>query len=644
MVTKGYSERDLGFRADTTIASVGLLVAVLLFPLRFFVSQVLIHTVPIVLGVGSGLYLVIERYDRVGTTAERWRLGSRAATAARLFVLVGLGALILVGAYTGGRTVPFFALAGLVGAAVFGQIFFLRRTALRPMAVLAQLVAFALVVRGVALVTTPGYVGVDSWVHLPDYAASIRETGQLSAIADSKYFGAPIYHLFVVTAAEAFNSSLQTALYATLGIVMPLSLLLVYYTAGYFLSVRWALFAAAAFSVADHVVRWGIHIIPTSLGLVFFAGVVYCVTRIYITRGTPAMYALTLGFILATIHTHQLSTFIVLLFLGAGAAVQVYRALAPRLPVLTSRVNDNSVNFVGLLAVALPITVVNWHVLLPGETSFLEGMLANAAEAIETAGFLSLASASSVENEAIQSMAVSVPMPVQILNYLGFLVLLFVTLVGTYTLMRYQERQLLSLTWISAMTLLLFVTLGMPLFGLYFLIPGRWYAFLYVLMVLVGAYGLEHFDRNMPVRQLVVVLVLVALLLPGAMLVNNKATHDNPVADDYYHRFAYTESELGAADTIDAIHPDGTTLETDNPYYLFLRDAKGMSVSSLELTDEGAVSGDYVVYREYQTDAGPQVRYGGENVRVQLQQNQVCRPSMHVVYSNGDVQYCQSSS
>lgn len=632
-------------RLDTLGAGVVLALALILFPLRFFVSQFLVHTIPVVVGIASGAYLLLERRGFDDPTLHRWRLSDRAGHVLRLAVLVGLAGLVLVGTVTGGRTIPFYGVAALVGALVFVQILLLQRAAIQPAAILVQVVAFAVVVRGVALATTPGLIGVDAWIHLPNYAAAIRQSGELTAIADSKYYAAPLYHLLVVVGAEALNVSLRLALYATLGIVMPLSVLVLYCTTRCFLAVRWALFATATFAVADHVVRWGIHVIPTSMGLVFFLGVFYGVGKLYASEERPALYGLVLLFSVATILTHQISTFVLLVFLAVGAAAQVARWVTPRRVGPDTPAGDGGhVNFVGLLAVVLPVTLLNWSRAPLEGTSFLEGMVGTALASLESSEFLALDSVTAVESDAVAAMVTQVPMSIQLLDGLGFLLLLLVTLVGAFALLGHTHLEVLPVTWIGATAVMLFVVLGLPLFGQYFLIPMRWYAFLYVPMVVLAAYGLQYLEVNVPARQFVVVLVLFSLLFPGAMLANHKATHDDPVHDDYYHRFAYSESELAAAETIAAIHPGDATLRTDHPYFIYLRDAKGVPAGPIELGDDGGVSASHVVYRDYQTDGAPQVEYGDAKVRVQLATEQVCGPSMDVLYANSEVRYCRAPS
>jgi len=632
---------SVDLRLDTTAAGVGLLLAVALFPLRFYVSSVFVGTVPLVLGAASALYLVTDRYGSEHPSLEASRVGAARAHQLRAATVVGLAGMVFVTTLTGGRTVAFFAVAGLVGALLFAQITFVRREALDPALVLVQIVGFTLLVRWLALATTPGLIGIDAWVHLPDYAASVRGSGGLGAIADSQYYSAPLYHLLVVGAAEVFGSSLRTGLYATLGLVVPLSVCLVYYTAGQSLSARWALFATATFAVADHVVRWGLHLIPTSMGLVFFLGVFYGVSTVYASERSGAAYGFVLLFAFATVLTHQLSAFVVLLFLTVGTVVQGYlRFVAPR--VTRSRAADvpAGVNFAAVLLVVAPVTLADWSLGPREGEAFLPAMVESATTRLGEAGFLDLASASGGSTASVASVVTHVPRSVQLVDTIGFLALLLVTVVGVFALLRHASLGSLPLVWIAAAAVMLLVTLGMPLFGLYFLLPTRWYAFMYVPMVVLAAYGMYHAEISLSARQAAALLVLFALVFPGAMLVNHSATRDAPVNEDAYHRFAFSQGELDAAETIATVHPTDVAIAADDPYYLLFRNRHVMTADPLELASDGTATGTHVVYRSHLATGGTQVRYDDEMVRAQLPATSVCRPSMDVVYTNGDVTYC----
>jgi len=628
-------------RLDVVFAAVVFMVAVVLFPLRFLVSSVFVDTIPVAVGGTSALYIVASRYGGARATVQELTLSPEVSRVTRLSVVIGLAAMVFVGTLTGGRTVPFFALASIIGMLIFVQILFVREQELRPAAVLGQVVLFALVLRGVALFTTPGLIGVDSWEHVYQYAAAVQSSGHLSAIAESKYYSAPLYHLLVVVSADAFGSTLRTGLYLTVGVVLPLATALLYYATRQFLDVRWALFAAATFAVADHVVRWGLHLIPTSMGLVFFIGVFYGISKIYTTDRELTMYAFVLALGVATVLTHQISTFLLLMFLGVGAASQVaLQHLKPRLGPNHTYDPDKYINFIGLFVVVLPLTLLNWSLAPRRGSSFLDQMFEVSQTKLATAEFLDLASASPIESRAVNSMATDIPASVGVVDALGFLVILSVALAGTFALLRHDRLKPLPVTWIVATGLMVLVALGGPLFGLYFLVPGRWYAFMYVPMALLGTYGVRHFATTLSARQFAVVAAVFVLLFTGPMLINHKATPDDPVAQEAYHQFAYSESEIAAAETITEISPAGVTVRADDPYYLLMGDWQGANVRPLAVTADGEIRRGHVIYRRAQRHGATQIVFGDRMVRAQLERDSVCRPTMDVLYTNGDVWYC----
>jgi hypothetical protein len=318
--------RRLPTEPDLLVGLAGLAVAIVLFPLRFLSGQLFIQVLPPVLGLGCLLYLFgrLRSNDHEAKLARR-RIGVDGRVAAGLTAL-GIGGLALLGATSGGRTPTFLLASGLVGSAILAQILFLDDEALGPGLILGQLLALAIVVRFTALLTTPGLIGVDSWTHLTDYAAAIRAEDSLAAISDVKYRTAPLFHVLVVLAADAIGVGLREATYVSMGLALPLATLLLYATGALVLERRWALFAAGLFVVADHVVRWGVHLIPTSMGLVFFLGALAGATRILGGDTRYTSYAVVLAFGIATALTHQISAFILLVVLGVGAVV---RTLAP---------------------------------------------------------------------------------------------------------------------------------------------------------------------------------------------------------------------------------------------------------------------------------------------------------------------------
>lgn len=150
-------------RLDTVAAIGGVLLAAVLFPLRFLTSQIYLDTVPVLLGTACTLYL-LSLYQRDDSGAFP-TLPSAVSMALPSAVLVGLAGLILLPVVQGARTHLFFGLASVVGTLIIGQIVFASDRDLNPGLLLLQIVCFAFIFRFTALYATPGYIGIDIWTH-----------------------------------------------------------------------------------------------------------------------------------------------------------------------------------------------------------------------------------------------------------------------------------------------------------------------------------------------------------------------------------------------------------------------------------------------------------------------------------------------
>lgn len=618
---------------DVAVVVLGLVIAVVLFPLRFLSGQLFIQVLPPLIGIACLVYLA-GRYRNVddATGFARRRIGTDGRVVAGLTFL-GIGALALVGATDGGRTVSFLALTGLVGSAILAQIIYLDDEALGVGLILSQVLALAIVVRFTALLTTPGLVGVDSWTHLTEYAAAIQQTDSLSAIADVKYRTAPLFHVLVVVAADGLGASLRTATYLSLGLALPLATVLCYAIGTFVFEERWALLAAAIFVMSDHVVRWGVHIIPTSMGLVFFLGALAAATRLVSGDTRLSSYLLVVGFGLATALTHQISAFILLVVLGVGSVVQLLW------PLVSSDVRRGGWLWpVFLLETGIVFGL--WSITPYRDSVFITELLDTTERTLATtAGFLNLAGPEPAGPGGAGAGA-GTPIGIEFADALGFFALLFVVVLGGVAVFRQRNASPAMEIYAVAAGVLTVFTFGLPLFGFNTFLPGRWYAFMYVPMAIVAAVGCRFVVRQYSPRVAITGLLVLALVLPGAMAINHKGTPENPVFEEEYVTYAYDESELAAVETVGATRPaSADPIYTDHPYRTVF-ERTGATPANMLAIESGEIVHDTVVYREYQSRGAPVLIVGNTSMKRQVSLNEVCRQEMHRLYSNDDVVVC----
>ncbi|MFC7195138.1 hypothetical protein ACFQL4_11480 [Halosimplex aquaticum] len=463
------------------------------------------------------------------------------------------------------------------------------------------------------------------------------------------------------------------SLYLVLGSVLVFAVLLVYGTARYFVDVRWALFATGAFAMTDQAIRWGMHIIPTSLGLVFFLGVVFAVTRLLHAETTRADWALLVGFIVAVTLTHQVSAFVSLVFMGSAVLAQV---LVNRVDWVTpadqyagggtdlgstsletgesadpitdgaSRSLADTVPLHGAFAFHLVFTGAIWAVTPWSGERFLTRAVGLFWFTVQTsAGFLNLVPSSSSAGEA--AAAGPSTLAGQVAPYvdaLGFLVLLFAAILGSLALVRRHRSPQASHTIVIAIGVMLFFSLGLPLFGIRTFLPGRWYAFAYALMAVVGAAGLRYMGAQFSTRAVAAVLVVLLLAFPFAMIAGKKATMDDPTFDQQWPKYSYTESEIAAMGTIGETTP-GTedAIYTDHPYQTAFKSSGAFFGLPINLTSisEAGPPHDRTVYRTYQSTGAPQfTTEGGVVVTRRVSQEQICPEASSRVYDNQEAELC----
>ena len=628
-------------RLDLLAAAGGVVVALALLPLQLLASQVYLRTLPVVLGIASGLYLYTARTDQPEGT--RPHLPRWAAQLLPSLVLFGVAAMILLAVFQG-RTLLYYYVSVWTGLLVLVQICFVDDSEFHTGALLTQVILFALIYRLTAVYTSPGYIGIDVWTHIPNWAAAIRDTGSLEAIANEKYYASPLFHLLVVVGSLLLDVSLRQGTILTIGIAMPFVALFVYTTARLFVDARWATFAAAVFSMSGHVVEWGIHLIPTSLGLAFFMAIVYLMIRILYFDSEPRAFALVIPFSIAIILTHQISTFIMLVFVGSALLAKLLFAAGvfePRMPDGPLGGRKETANLAGLLAFDLGLITFMWSMTPYQGSNFLETMFRWFGSTLQSsAGFLNLAgpsgSGASQPTTAPPTLLEKLPL---YLDAAALLLMLFVGILGCLYILRRKNSAHATVTLVITVAVILVFVFGFPLFGIRTFVPGRWMAFLVALLAVVGAIGIRFLAARAPAHVAVAVIVLFAVAFPPIALTTGEATQDAPVIDGVQVRYDYTERELAAAETVTDISPSGSAIYTDHPYSTVL-DRTHEYDSRVAHINGSDLSNRRVLYRDYQGTGAAYFELGGEYPSQRAVDRRGACADRSVLYTNGGARLC----
>lgn len=640
------SKLFLGEHLDIRLAKIGLVLSLLLLSLRLLAEQILLVVIPLAGASACGLYLITRNQEATGFEHRAYR--TEIAGYLPSFVFLGLASLILLIRFTGGRSLGSHLLTGVIGAFLLLQILLLEHERLSPVFVLGQILIAALVIRLSAVFGNPGYIGVDIWTHLPVFAAGIADAGSLAPIAEYKYVMAPIYHLNAAVGALLFGD-VRIGAFLTLGVVLSLTAVMIYTTTRLLVPARWALLATALFAFSDQAIRWSLHIIPTSLGLVFFLGALYSLTKLYF-RMDVRYVGLLLVFSLAVVFTHQVSTAVILLLLGVAAGVSVWTTIASGVAGGLAN-NLRTASLFGVFGTTLGVTLLSWaNTPFSGDFIFLWRMLdVLEATILGEAGFLNLASGGEGGGGAGGATAERTGLMADLLpaiEWFGFGILLAATVLGAIMLIRRSDSRELTMTYLLVFGGMFFVVYGLSLFGIRTFMPGRWLAFLYAPMAIISAVGLYYVFEHASMRVLFVVILLVAVGYPTTMVVAEKATLDSPAIDSEYPRFAYTSAEIGAVDTVSEIR--GPVIEeeiaTDHPYRSLYDRVGDYETPDLRVDEQGETTAGTVVHREYQLD-GPATVFDTGDPPLPHQSNtylseSICTPTRNHLYTNDAVTLC----
>lgn len=648
-----HADRTWWLRLDVLAAVSGVLLGLVFIPLYQVVTHLYILGIPLMLALASVVYLVSIRSETETALAP---LPVWAARGFPSLSVLGMAALVYLSAAAGSRTVAFHSVAIGVAVLLFYQIIFVPDREFSVPIVLGQVIAFAIVLRFAALYVTPAFVGIDIWTHVPNWTAGIVETGSLAPLDGEKYLAAPWYHLLVATAALLGGLPLDTGLALSVGLVMSLVALVVYAAARTFTTPRWSTFAAAIVAVIGYTVEWSIHLIPTSLGLAFFAGSFYLLCRLLYYRFDTAEFLLLFAFNVAVVLTHQVATFITLVLLFSSVVTLV---LLPGglFPTDRDRVSHRSsrleaTNLTGLFVFDLGFVTFMWSLTPMRGRSFLETTFIFFENTLtESEGFGDLASESGpADAPPIEQTAMEIV--VSYIDAAVFLSLFFLAAVGgLYVLHQRNLSYAPFMMGVATAAMAVFV-FAFPAFGIRSFIPNRWYAFMAIPMALLAAFGAAHVNDAVNPTVAVAVLLCFALVFPTAAIVSSSGTIDSPAFPAEQTRYSYTEAEVAAVQTVDEVLPpppppaeedEAAGIRTDHPYQTVFERTGAHPAGMLDLTEDGLASADVIVYRDYQRSGAAYFNDAyGRSVSPAVPADVVCPPRRSTVYDNGDVTICVS--
>ncbi|OIB56113.1 hypothetical protein BBD46_19700 [Natrialba sp. SSL1] len=433
-----------------------------------------------------------------------------------------------------------------------------------PRSVLPVIAIAGFANRAMGYFASEKYVGVDIYSH-SEWASSIATEGSLEPLFTSKYYYAPLYHIQSSIGELILGVPTKTAIaMAVMVSVTFVPLLGIYVLTSRFWGSRIGLFAGLLYIASDQAIQWGVHLIPTSLGIVFFTIVLLSIFA-YILSGDKRQFGILAATLGALVLTHQISLFVsIVAVVAITGAVVIYQM----------RITMQSAT-IGLVSgfVAFLDFVTTRFGGPQGEASFLDIVLGNVASSVLTAG---TETQPEVYDPSISPGRATV---MSNMHYLGPSLLLVLAIVGALYWLhsrRDSNNTLVAFSIGICVTVLFGFTLVLPMVGTRDLLPGRWWGFLYIGLAIFAAPGLIYLssrvrfsgDQMGPhLATVLVLLLLIVALMTGAP----NASQDNPYMDDSVgaERLGVTEQEVAITEHTENVRTEEIQVESDFrfPYY-----------------------------------------------------------------------------
>lgn len=498
------------------------------------------------------------------------------------------------------RSVPFFVLIALCIVLLgFEALYAKPKGNIQVFGMFIKIIFLSLILRASAYYISPFPVGQDPWAHT-EYVKNFLNFGYLevgnyhrgTGVTDY-YVGYPIMHLYAVSTDLICNLCVKDSMFIV-GVVLTVSTVFVFLIVKHLVNnVNMALFSMLLINFADFHIQWSIQIISMTFGIAVFTILIYAIVSNW--KKPHIFYpALMLVCMSLLVWTHTVSTFVALtsLFVIFIAGL-VY-------PVVYN-VEKGGKNMVPIAIITFFIIILMFKWLDPSYL-FLENILKGLVDSVSAeAEFLGRAEIKSDVNGLIGDLS----------NIIGFLMLVTFGILGSLSCLsdRYINKAKFSL--ILMICALFFVFFVFPLFGLRNIVPYRWPAFIYVVLVLFVTIGLVtvlNLIRHSTSRRLFLFTVLFIISI--FMTTNFVTNLDSPIfGKDQATRSFLHDSEICIC--LNAIDYSDFDVVTDD-YMVFrpLMTLKPSSSSKLfKFLPSGEVDWDYlhnkmILWRKQTLDGG----------------------------------------
>lgn len=467
------------------------------------------------------------------------------------------------------------------------------KSTLITITLIGKILLTSLILRASAYFISPFPVGADPWAHA-EYIKNFLSFAHLEILpyphgtgVSEYYLQYPIMHLYATVTDLLCGFSIKDAMFIV-GTVLALSTIFVYLIVKCLLkNTNIALFAVLLVNFADFHVQWSVQVIGMTFGIALFTILLYTIIRNWQVPRKFYKFLMLLCLFLI-VWTHTVTAFVALvsvITLAVGSLVY---------PLFYNKTQERKVVIaLSVLAFFLMLLVLKW---IDPSYPFLEGIIKNLQNSLSAeVEFMGRTAGGYTTERSIGT----------ILNIVGFLVFVAVGIFGCLCYLSEKYADKLRVSLIITLSVLFFIFFAFPLMGLRNIVPYRWPAFIYIILVLFIGIGFAKAGgifRKGYVQQLAFFSLI--LITTFFMITNSVADLDSPPYNqDKTSRAFLSESEMALSLDLSKysdsyIISDGGVIFGPEKYYLKSDDSDVFHYSSFGTIDWNYLKNKLIIWRE----------------------------------------------
>ena len=453
------------------------------------------------------------------------------------------------------RPLSYFLLIIFLSTVVAFQIVILKEKKY-TLLILVEIFLLSINIRsGIYYLYSPIYgYDIDYFINL---ANIIIEQGNIPKISVNSYHNLAIMPLTLVSIKILTGLSDKNA-YFIIGIIELLSSLFIFLIAKQVFNFKVALLATLILNISDYFILYGFWIIAMSMGVFFICMSLFLITKTTSVSGNKLILnkSMLLLVLLVIILTHSITTIIQLIILIAIIiSTQIYSILYNN---IDKNYCQNKISF--YLVVLFFVSFISYWMLVISDSqmSFFSRIITSIAKALVDSEF---------GNPYHVTSIVEVSFFSALLSKMGFLLIIIFTVFGLLLSLTCKNRTLNRFNLFFIFFILLAGIYIPSLMGIGFLLPARWFVFLYLIICIFAAYGiLQMINYSKCSKFNIIVMTSLFSLLIFFMITSPLINSDNVFySKELTKRQSLYDSEIAAGDFIEKVN---TTPISKNSMYL----------------------------------------------------------------------------